>query len=386
MSAYHQLGHQSESMVLEPELHLFAGAILSPVNYSPSKTVEICKRFRNQRGDAFDILFDPQLFTLKAKHKGLAGWPHVPKDFETNDHTSLTWWTDVVKDIVATAAAFTPNGICSPAFFPRAFDDGYYDLTVSVANMMCNQLAQSKTRPVLTALIGLTDLGRNERHLQVASILSRFHGEDIYLLFADDSPPRVERTDSGGLEGAVRLVRLLSHAGFRVLVGQTSSEMILWKAAGAHNVASGKFFNLRRFTLDRFDEEGETGGRQVWYWFEPSLLAFLREADIQRYRKHFPVCSSHAANPFSKQILEKLNSAKATPWLADSWRQFLYWFATCEAEIGNDATRSLAMLDNAVATWDKVKAIDLPLEDSKNDGSWVRPWKIALHELMKRPD
>jgi len=36
--------------------------------------------------------------------------------------------------------------------------------------------------------------------------------------------------------------------------------MILWKAAGATNCASGKYFNLRRFTLSRLDEPEENGG------------------------------------------------------------------------------------------------------------------------------
>jgi len=71
-------------------------------------------------------------------------------------------------------------------------------------------------------LVGLLDLGRNQRYLQVGSILSRYSGKDIYLVFVDEEKPRNERLDSGALEGAARLIRVLSQSGFRITVGFTS--------------------------------------------------------------------------------------------------------------------------------------------------------------------
>jgi hypothetical protein len=53
--------------------------------------------------------------------------------------------------------------------------------------------------------------------------------------------------------------------------------MILWKAAGATNCATGKFFNLRRFTISRFEEPDSSGGGQLGYWFEKALLGIPSE-------------------------------------------------------------------------------------------------------------
>lgn len=385
MSSYHQLGHHSESMALEPTLNAFTGVILSPVNYAPAETVTQCERFRGERRD-FDIVFDPQLYVPQTSRGQLQEWPHMPTDLDTHDPSSLRWWTGVVDAVIGAAGPFAPDAICSPSALPRAFDDGFYAVLVDTGNVLAARLAGTAIRPMLTTLVGLNDLGRNDRHLQVSSLLSRFDGEDIYLVLADDEPPRYERTDSGALEGALRLIRLLVTAGFRLTVAFTSSEMILWKAAGATHVATGKFFNLRRFAISRWDDDAATGGRNVPYWFEPSLLAFLREADIRRFMREFEISEWHRTNPHSQSILETLRAPGYAPWLAESWRQFLYWFATCEQRIAAGAVLPRDCLDLAADRWREVHANRLRMEEPRNDGSWIRAWDIALGELERRPD
>ena len=58
------------------------------------------------------------------------------------------------------------------------------------------------------------------------------------------------------------LIAALKQAGVQILVSHCSSDMILAKAVGANHAATGKFFNLRRFTKGRFKEPGEKGGEQ----------------------------------------------------------------------------------------------------------------------------
>lgn len=390
MSTYHQIGHDSESMIVEPQLSQFSGAILSPVNYSFNETIAQCVRFRSAKPD-IDIIFDPQLYVPSANRGVLQHWPHKPNDIDTADQSSLEWWKATTIKIVNVCQSFNPTGLCSPAFLPRTFDDAYYNLLVDLGDITAQQLKnnavlKNKTRPFLTALVGLPDLGRSQRYLQVGSILSRYSEKDIYLVFVDEEKPRNERLDSGALEGAARLIRVLSKSGFRITVGFTSSEMVLWKAAGAVNVATGKFFNLRRFTKGRWNEDESSGGRNIAYWFEPTLLAFIREADVRRYMKEFPIDPSHDANPFSQLILGKLDAAERKAWVADSWRQFLFWFAHCEVVIGNDFAKCSEMVANAVDTWHAVKGAKLRFEEERNNGDWVRAWDIVLNELDRQPD
>ncbi|MBI5636709.1 MAG: hypothetical protein HZA03_01930 [Nitrospinae bacterium] len=390
MSTYHQMGHNSEGMIVEPQLGQFAGAILSPVNYSLDNTVAQCARFRDVKAD-IDIIFDPQLYVPSADRGKLQYWPHKPNDIDTADQSSLEWWRVAIAKIIDVCKFFKPAGLCSPAFLPRTFDDVYYNLLVDIGDVTSQQIDADEelklgTRSFLTALVNLNDLGRSQRYLQVGSILSRYKGGDIYLVFVDEEIPRNERSDSGALEGAARLIRVLTQSGFRVTVGFTSSEMVLWKAAGATNVATGKYFNLRRFTRERWEDEESSGGRNIGYWFEPALLAFLREADIRRYRQEFAIDPSHAANPFSNSIIGKLDAAEREAWVADSWRQFLHWFAHCETVIGNDFAKCSEMVSNAADTWHAVKGAKLIFEEERNNGDWVRAWKIVLNELERRPD
>ena len=389
MGAYHQLGHHSESMVLEPALGAFRGVILSPVNYGPDETREQCARFRRER-PTLDLIFDPQLYVPSSNRGRLREWRHMPGDFGTADLSDVEWWRGALEEIAVACAPFGPNGLCSPAVFPqRGFINEHYTLTIEIANMLEEMTRGDSVRPLATALVGLDDLGRENRYLEVGTILTRFREEHIYLVLHDDVPPRRERTDSAAIEATLRLTKLLVESGHIVTVGFTSTEMILWKAVGAQHVATGKFFNLRRFSSGRFEEEAEVGGRNLPYWLEPSLLAFLREADLRRLRRDFPLSTHHQSNPLSRQILTGLDQPERHAWLADSWRQYLYWFAHTDESYGGSPEDKLAVTAEIIATaednWRRVRATGLRFEEELNDGSWVRSWDIALGELSRRP-
>ena len=390
MGAYHQLGHHSESMVLESELEAFRGVILSPVNYGPGETLEQCVRFRQDK-PSLDLIFDPQLYVPSSGRGCLPQWRHMPGGLDTADASSVDWWRGALEEVLVSCSAFAPNAVCSPATFPhRGFVNAHYTLWVEVANALEELTRGEIVRPLATALVGLQDLGREHRHLEVASILTKYRGRGIYLVLWDETLPRRERSDSASLEAALRLIKLLADAGYDVTVAFTSTEMILWKAVGAQNVATGKFFNLRRFTSGRFEPDTEGGGRNLPYWLEPSLLAFLREADLRRFRRDFPLSSRHESNPFSQKILQGIDQADQRAWLADSWRQYLRWFATTEADYeGTSAEGKLfntaEMINTANEAWRGVRNAHLRFEEEANDGSWVRAWDIALGELSRKP-
>ena len=119
--------------------------------------------------------------------------------------------------------------------------------------------------------------------LEIASIVSRTRAPYVYLVLISNVYPRREFADTEEIKGAMKLIYTLEDSGLKVIVGYSSSDVILWKSAGATACALGKFFNLRRFTSSRFQEPSEGGG-QLPYWFEESLLSFLRESDLIRVR------------------------------------------------------------------------------------------------------
>ena len=153
-------------------------------------------------------------------------------------------------------------------------------------------------------MCGLSYLSQPDKADEIASIISQTKAESIYLIFISNIVPRRELNNTEEIKGAMRLIAALENAGLSVIVGFSSTDLILWKVAGATACATGKFFNLRRFTSSRFEEPSEGGG-QLPYWFEESLLAFLRESDVLRVRKAGLLSNASMTNPFGIDILNQ---------------------------------------------------------------------------------
>lgn len=157
--------------------------------------------------------------------------------------------------------------------------------------------------------------------------------------------------------------------------------MILWKAADATNCATGKFFNLRRFTISRFDEPGGKGGGQLEYWFEEALLAFLRQSDLLRVKAQDLLSEASMRNPFSQTILESIPTQ--TRWVAVGWRHFLHWFADAEFRLSTGVVSAEELVATADNTWAAIETTKprIYMEERPNNGDWVRQWRRALEEF-----
>jgi hypothetical protein len=244
---------------------------------------------------------------------------------------------------------------------------------------MAEKLDGSGVKSLMTGVVGLADLTMAGRPLAVASILSRAPTDEVFLVLVGHTEPRRELADPEELKGAMRLIRALEKADMRVTVGFTSSDMVLWKHAGATACASGKYFNIRRFTRNRF-EEPAGGGGQLPYWFEESLMAFLRESDLLRVRDAQLLSDASLRNPFGREILDLLANAPGTAWLGKSWRQYLWWFADAEHRIGSGALDVPQLLKQAENTWQNIEDRIL-MEEVTNNGAWIRSWRRAVIEF-----
>ena len=94
MTAYLQMGHDTENLVGAQDLDAFGGIVLSPVNREPAALTSHVQSFRTQ-GD-FDIVLDPQLYFPGSRRGKLPDQPYYPNDLDTSDFSSDAWWTDVV--------------------------------------------------------------------------------------------------------------------------------------------------------------------------------------------------------------------------------------------------------------------------------------------------
>jgi hypothetical protein len=145
-------------------------------------------------------------------------------------------------------------------------------------------------------------------------------------------------------------------------------------------LATGKFFNLRRFTSSRFDEPSGGGG-QLPYWFEKNLMAYLREGDLIRLKNENMLHPDYQNNPFSLEILDQLEETPGMAWLGLSWKNYLYAFS--EIEMSLTAEKIKQLLINAENNWKDVEDKNILMEEPRNDGAWVRLWRIALNSFDK---
>lgn len=377
MGAYHQMGHDSVNLLGVPELSGYVGAILSPVNYIEADVIGQIKEFEGRQD--FDTVLDPQLYYPKSDIGKLSRWSYYPSNVDTADIQSEAWWNGIVDGFIKTCTTLSPSSACSPAPAAQAYNNDYYSTMTSIGNRFAQGLAGSGIRPVQTVIASLADLSQPNRPLEVSSIVSRTQAESVFLVFVSDIQPRRELKDTDQLLGGMRLIEALENAGLAVTVGYTSSEVVLWKYAGASHCCTGKFFNLRRFTKSRFDEPAEGGG-QLPYWFEESLLAFLRESDVGRVRKVNMLSATSQSNPFFKETLTLLSQGQ--PWLAKSWRFYLYAFYDLEDRIEKGKTDVSKLLEDAEKNWPALEDKGVLMEEARNNGDWIRPWRRALKELQ----
>jgi hypothetical protein len=381
MTVYHQMGHDSVNLLYEPKLNLYRGAILSPVNYGPD---EILKQVRLYSTDDFEMILDPQLYQPRVQRGRLPEWPYFPQDVDTADQSSMEWWSKVIGDIIAACDEFQPNAICSPTFAPRAFTSDYYGFNAQIARATAEMLQPREVDVLQTIIINLPDLSRAEASEEIASIVSGAELSRVYLCLKSDLDPRRELTQTEEIKGVMRLIRLLEDADIQVLVGHCSSDIILWKVAGATACAAGKYFNLRRFTMSRWEEPPAKGGGQAPYWFEPSLMAFLRESDLARVRDSNLLSNLAGENPYGIDILQMLEIDPEPKWLGLGWRQFLYWFMDFDARFPNrDGAAANQLLKSAEDVWRILEDSGILMDEVRNDGSWLRAWRRSVLEAFR---
>jgi hypothetical protein len=369
------MGHHSWNLLDEPGLGMYSGAVLSPVNYDQPRIARQIEGLRRREG--FETIFDPQLYFPDTQRRRLRGWRYFPADVETADFADEAWWDRVSESVAATCVTLGCSAACSPAVVARAFPDEYYVRLVYAGNRFSECLADGTVSPIQTGIASLVELSRPGRALEVATILSRTAAQRVYLVLVGETAPRREISDPEVLKGAMRLISALEQAGLSVLVGFASSDLLLWKAAGASSCATGKYFNLRRFTRSRFAEP-EEGGGQLPYWFEESLLAFLRDSDLVRVMRHGPLSDASQRNPFGQTILQRIEAGN--PWLGLGWRQYMYWFADAERRVAAGDVDVGSLLASAERRWLEMEDASILMADPRNDGGWLRAWRRALVE------
>lgn len=385
MSAYMQMGHDTENLVGEQDLDEFVGIVLSPVNRDAPTLAENIQIFR-ARGH-YDIVLDPQLYIPTSERGSLPQQPYFPGDLDTADLSSVGWWADLVGKLVPCVTSLKVDAVASPVVLPRAWSDDYFALCTETTSKLTAALSSSNIRTLATVMVNFNEMGEKDRALRIASIVSEAECAGYYLVIVSDIEPRRELTGEEQLAGVMKLIYELERTGQPVLVSHCSSDMVLFKAAGAKHCATGKFFNLRRFTKSRY-EEPAGGGGQLAYWFEHSLLAFIRGTDLLRLEENGlgHLVGVGASNNFwAQKIREQFATNSGAAWVKLGWRQYLSWFG--KTELAASAADPLPIVQGwlkaAEDNWRVLEDAGVLMDEPRNDGSWIRSWRQAAVRFKK---
>lgn len=386
MSSYFQMGHHMENLVGEDHLNNFEGIILSPVNRLPDELMRDIPNFR-EKGE-YDIIFDSQLYIPRSVRDKLLNQPYFPSDFDTADYTSDEWWMNLMNSLTAYISELDVDAVVSPVLLPKIWGNEFYSHCVKIDEILRNQLEGTSIRHYISVLVKYEMLSDMDYILSLTSIVTRTKSRGFYIVVESDIEPRYEFSSSEEIFGLLYLISLLKETNKTVILSNCSSEMVLFKFAGADVVATGKYFNLRRFSKERYDEPA-SGGAQYPYWFEHNLFAFLREADVLRIQQETDKVNlggGFSSNFWASEIQNILESGSGNPWVRLGWRQYLCWFSKTEKLIDDLKDRNIVneWLKNAENNWLSLDDDNILLEEPRNNGSWIRPWRQAINSLVKK--
>jgi|GEM_PF-560373 len=386
MTSFHQMAHDSQNLLEARGVSGFAGAIVSPVNYTEAETASHIHDHQDASPLGFpadfSFILDPQLYYPTSERWKLKTWPYYPSDFDTSDLSSLEYWCELNLKVIACSERLGVRFACSPTAYAKRFTPEQYKFVIDVGSDFARASRGKNFTPMQSVIVNMAAVNDARAALALASIISATECPWVYLMFrSENQDPRRELAEADELLGAMHLISALERADIRVMVAYSSSDLVLWKAAGATASATGKFFNVRRFTKSRFDPP-KSGGGNLPYWFEESLLAFLRQGDLLKLDKAGLLSAASKQNHFYLQVITRARANK--PWKAQSFRQFMHWFADAEARLHAGMVTARHLIETAQANWQKVHEQKLYPEEPENRGAWLQQWLDALDHFEGR--
>lgn len=114
---------------------------------------------------------------------------------------------------------------------------------------------------------------------------------------------------------------------------------------------------------------------------EENLVAFLRAGDIVRIGEQNMLSSATITNPYFPAVQKAVSTGG--PLVAISWRFYLYWFAEVQERIETGLLDVRALLRSAEGRWKVLEDADVLMDEPRNDGHWLRPWRRAIAEFQR---
>jgi len=143
-----------------------------------------------------------------------------------------------------------------------------------------------------------------------------------------------------------------------------------------------------------FPQDMDTADPTLESWWRELVKQLVAEATelgvdavcspVALPRKYSPDYYALSADTFSLLQAEVRNT-RLRPAMGLSWRQYLAWFLSAEQRLSRaDAlTAVTVMLRDAERRWDALDEKGVLLQERRNDGRWLRPWRQASGDFRQ---
>lgn len=244
--------------------------ILSPRDLSPTQLTKFAQSLNRIEGSR--VLLDPQFYLPNSDHARLTSHSFWPED----QYATGAFWQgagpkSLLTQLHTTNVELGCAAMILPGLLASRIDDDWLARQAIMDDEAQNIQA---TLPIVTTVALTAEaIGHVDDIEALISAAETWSASSIYLVCEHPGGSYLV-DDPTWLANLLDLVAGLTLCGKKVTVGYANHQLLALACAGAQNLASGTWMNVRSFPPDKFKEllDEEMRQRKTWY-YAPSVLS-----------------------------------------------------------------------------------------------------------------
>ncbi len=239
-------------------------------------------------GNKLSYIYDPKFyyyqFSLEEKaRKNLSKIKYSPVElvdrrYLNNEENMSNYFAGIINDEIE----INCDNITSPSLLIENFHDEVSERQLNLLDKFYNHIIKQKIEKPLILNLTIKELAFNDRtaikkFIDSLEDYKEYYGS-IYLVIARNSNSSDKLNyEKDTLFNILYFLYYLNYLGFKVTVGYTGLEFILYTAVGVNNIGTNISDSLKLFDLSKvgIEEKKKAGGRQINYYTSLPLLGYL---------------------------------------------------------------------------------------------------------------
>lgn len=271
MDFYLQMGHGMQTLIEELISDWRGGTVIaSPVNIAQNSLLTFARKIQRENGQ---ILFDPQMYSMRNSHKKLKTYSYWPQESITYlEENNL--YDGILRPLIELNREINSAAIILPTANIEKVSSDWCQAQIQIVEsaMRFNKGAEKKAVYHSISLGNQVLLDENEIETVISNV-SKWDVDGIYLT-CESTKNEYLVTEPVWLANLMSLVAGIKRLGKKVIVGYANHQHLCLSLSKCDAIASGNFLNIRSFQKDRFinTEKGGGGKRAIWF-YSPTALS-----------------------------------------------------------------------------------------------------------------